>query len=165
VPSAVSRSSTVAESSRIEETVAARLAVIGQRFTRGCRELTRAMAAADRPLTVPELVSATDGIPQSTAYRSIAVLREAGLVARVAGEQDHARFELTDTVLGPHHHYVVCLRCGRVEVVPAPIAVETTLGECAREVAREQSFQITGHRLLFEGLCPSCRPSSVTAFP
>lgn len=136
--------------------MAARLAAVGQRYTRGCRELTRAMARAGRPLTVPELVQATNGIPQSTAYRSVAALREAGVVTRVAGEQDHARFELSDAIDGPHHHYLLCSRCGRVENIDAPEAVERTLSESVRNAARDQGFGVTGHRLVFEGLCRDC---------
>lgn len=144
------------ELSTVEQAVAERLAAVGQRYTRGCREVTRAMASAGRPLTIPELLEATDGVPQSTAYRSVAALREAGVVARVAGEMEHAYFELSEVVAGPHHHYLVCLRCGRVENVDAPEAVEQALRDSVRGTARETGFEVSHHRVVFDGLCRNC---------
>jgi len=45
---------------------------------------------------------------------------EIGVVRRVAGADDHGRFELAEELSG-HHHHLVCARCGKVEDVhPSP---------------------------------------------
>ncbi|MGH7911920.1 MAG: hypothetical protein ACREQM_18570, partial [Candidatus Dormibacteraceae bacterium] len=68
----------------VHAVVAARLAAADQRYTAARRELVEAMAGAGRPLTIPELVGVTDGVPQSSAYRNVGVLLEAGVVQRIA---------------------------------------------------------------------------------
>lgn len=142
--------------SAVHEAAAARLLAADQRYTTARRELVEAMIGARRPLTIPELVEVTAGVPQSSAYRNVSVLIEAGVARRIAGTDDHARFELAETMLGHHHHHVVCAQCGRVEDIDPSAALEVALGEAASQAAR-QGYQITEHRLDLEGLCPDCR--------
>lgn len=144
------------EASAVHEAAAARLLAADQRYTAARRELVEAMIGARRPLTIPELVAETAGVPQSSAYRNVSVLIEAGVARRIAGTDDHARFELAETMLGHHHHHVVCAQCGRVEDIDPSAALEVALGEAASQAAR-QGYQITEHRLDLEGLCPDCR--------
>lgn len=141
----------------IHEEAAARLLAAGQRYTAARRELVAAMREAGRPLTIPELVGVARGVPQSSAYRNVAVLMEAGVVRRIAGTDDHARFELAEELLGHHHHHLVCAQCGRVEDIDPSATLELALGEAARQVARQQGYEITEHRLDLEGVCPDCR--------
>lgn len=142
---------------QVHQAVAERLLAADQRYTAARQELVEAMARAARPLTIPELVGAAPGVPQSSAYRNMTVLLDAGVVQRLAGTDDHARFELADAVAGHHHHHLVCAQCGRVEDIDASSALERALGEAARAVAREQGYEITEHRLDLEGVCPDCR--------
>lgn len=145
------------ERSAVHEAAAARLFEAGQRYTPARRQLVEAMRAAGRPLTIPELVARADDVPQSSAYRNVTLLMEAGVARRIAGTDDHARFELAETMLGNHHHHLVCAHCGRVEDIDPPAMLELALGEAARQVARQQGYEITEHRLDLEGLCPDCR--------
>ena len=140
----------------VHEAVAARLLAAEQRYTPARRELVEAMMEARRPLTVPRLVAVAENI-QSSAYRNVTVLMEAGVARRIAGTDDHARFELAETLLGHHHHHVVCAQCGRVEDIDPSAALEVALGEAASQAARQQGYEITEHRLDLEGLCPDCR--------
>lgn len=145
------------KASAVHEAAAARLLAADQRYTAARRELVEAMIGARRPLTIPELVAVTDGVPQSSAYRNVSILIEAGVARRIAGTDDHARFELAETMLGHHHHHVVCAQCGRVEDIDPSAALELALGDAASQAARQQGYQITEHRLDLEGLCPECR--------
>jgi Fe2+ or Zn2+ uptake regulation protein len=114
------------------------------------------MARAGRPLTMPELLDSNPGLSQSSAYRNVTALIDAGAVRRVNGAGDHGRFELAEAMSG-HHHHLVCGGCGRVaDVHPSP-RLERALAEAARLVADEQGFEVTEHRFDLVGTCADCR--------
>lgn len=115
------------------------------------------MAGAGRPMTMPEILGAASGVPQSSAYRNLTVLCEAGVARRLAGADDLGRFELAEDLSGHHHHHLVCSACGTVADVPSSARLEKALDEAARLAAEETGFAVTDHRIDLEGLCPSCR--------
>lgn len=139
----------------VHEAAARRLATIAQRYTAQRRALVETLASSPRPLTVPEIVAAAPQLPQSSAYRTVTVLIEAGVVRRIAGADDHGRFELAEAISG-HHHHLVCVVCGRVEdVAPSP-RLERAIGQMVATVASEQGFVIDEHRLDLVGVCTAC---------
>jgi len=146
----------VAVAPSLHDAIGVRLAGLDQRYTRSRRVLVETLSASARPLTIPEILTAAPELPQSSAYRNITALTEAGVVQRVTGTNDHWRFELTEEISG-HHHHLVCGECGKVEdVEPSPV-LERALGDAARAVADQQGYQVTEHRLDLLGLCPDCR--------
>jgi Fur family ferric uptake transcriptional regulator len=140
----------------VHEGVSLRLASVDQRYTHLRRILVETLASAGRPLTVPEILAAAPGLPQSSAYRNMTALIDVGVVRRVAGSDDHGRFELAEELSGHHHHFV-CANCGKVEDVHPSPTLERALGEAARAVAQEQGYEVTAHQLDLVGLCPTCR--------
>ncbi|MFZ0216593.1 MAG: transcriptional repressor [Candidatus Dormiibacterota bacterium] len=142
--------------SPLHEAVAGRLSMLDQRYTAHRRVLVETVAAAGRPLTVPEILAAAPALPQSSAYRNVTTLIEAGVLRRISGTDDHGRLELAEALAG-HHHHLVCASCGRVEDIDPPAALERALGDAVRAVSRAQGYEITEHRLDLEGLCPNCR--------
>jgi Fur family transcriptional regulator, ferric uptake regulator len=136
--------------------VSARLRRVGQRYTSGRRKLIEALARSDRPVTTAELVSAEIELPQSTTYRNLAVLEQAGVVHRVIGSDEYARFELTEELTGRHHHHLVCIRCGAVEDFEAPVRVEKGLADAIGRYTSETGFRAESHRLDLLGTCESC---------
>lgn len=141
----------------IHDAVDLRLAGTDQRYTASRRALIDTLSAAGRPLTIPEILDLAPEVPQSSAYRNVTALIEAGVVRRVAGTDDHGRFELAEE-LSSHHHHLVCSACGRVEDVHPSPRLERALAEAARAVAEEQGYLVTDHRLDLVGRCPDCRP-------
>jgi Fe2+ or Zn2+ uptake regulation protein len=145
--------------------VAARLGSVDQRYTSGRRAIIDTLAAAGRPLTVPEIIgdqpeSAGRGpLPQSSAYRNLTVLVDAGVVRRVNGTDDHGRFELAEELAG-HHHHLLCVSCGRVDDVSAVPTLERALDDAARLAAEATGFEVTGHRIDLVGRCATCRDVS-----
>ena len=140
----------------LHDAVALRLARLDQRYTRLRQALVETLAGAGRPLTVPEVLAAHPELPQSSAYRNMTALIEAGIVRRVAGNDDHGRFELAEELSG-HHHHLVCATCGKVDdVAPSP-RLERALAEAARAAAEEQGYAVTDHRFDLVGVCPACR--------
>lgn len=138
---------------QLDAEVALRLAGADQRYTGLRRALVEALARAGRPLTMPEILRSRRGLSQSSAYRNISVLIDAGVARRVSGADDHGRFELAEDLSG-HHHHIVCSSCGKVaDVVPSP-RLERALDEAARAAT---GFEVTEHRFDLVGVCADCR--------
>jgi len=85
----------------------------------------------------------------SSVFRALEQLERDGDVLRIDLGDGRARFE----AVGDHHEHVRCERCGAVEAVPG-CAVEETV------VERRTGFAVTGHRLVFAGICPDCQKGS-----
>ena len=136
--------------------VATKLAEIGQRYTSGRRDIVAALSGADRPLSIPEILSSTTGLAQSSAYRNLSVLENAGVVIRVITTDEWARYELSEQIMG-HHHHMVCSVCGAVADVRIPDDIEHTLDEALEAVAQRAGFSMVHHRLDVVGVCKTCR--------
>ena len=135
--------------------VAAALGRHGVRYTAMRRTLVTALSEAGQPLTIPELVSAAAGVPQSSVYRNLAIFDEAGIVHRLPGTGDFARYELAEHLMG-HHHHMVCSTCGAVEDIVLPEALEEELERALRRIARQRGFALASHRLDLVGGCTNC---------
>jgi Fe2+ or Zn2+ uptake regulation protein len=140
----------------LHDRVGLRLLRGDQRYTPLRRALVETLAAAGRPLTIPEILHNNPGLSQSSAYRNITVLIDVGAVRRVTGSDDHGRFELAEDLSG-HHHHLVCGSCGKVADVRPSARLERALAEAARVAADEDDFDVTDHRFDLLGLCADCR--------
>jgi Fe2+ or Zn2+ uptake regulation protein len=137
--------------------VARRLAGVDQRFTSGRRRLVEVLERSERPLTVPDIQAAADtNLPQSSVYRNLTVLVEAGAVRRLLGTDELARFELAEDLAG-HHHHLLCSVCGSVSDVRAAPRLERALTEAAQLAADEVGFEVREHRIDLVGVCADCR--------
>jgi Fe2+ or Zn2+ uptake regulation protein len=139
----------------VHDTAARRLRAVGQRYTSGRQAVVDVLAASKAPLTIPEVVAGGRRIPQSSAYRSLAVLEQAGVVRRILTSGDFARFELAED-LTEHHHHLVCSTCGGVEDFTAPPALERSLRRAVRDVEDATGFAAAHHRLDLVGVCSAC---------
>ena len=136
--------------------VEGRLRAADQRYTSGRRALVAALAGAGRPVTMPEVLARVEGLPQSSAYRNLTVLVDAGVARRLAGPDDLGRFELAEDLVG-HHHHVICTRCGTLADVHVSRALERALAEAAAVAGAEHGFEVSGHSLDLLGTCADCR--------
>lgn len=142
--------------SEIHGTVDELLTQAGQRYTPVRRATVEALARAARPLTMVEILGAARAkLAQSSVYRSLAILEEAGVVHRLAGPPGFARYELAES-LTEHHHHLICTSCGTVEDLPASTRLEKTVALAASEVTAGTGFKLHGHRLDLIGLCAGC---------
>lgn len=140
----------------LHDTVATRLRGVNQRYTSGRRALVDVLAESRQPRTIPELIAGGRRIPQSSAYRNLAVLELAGVVHRIVTSGDFARYEL-DEALTEHHHHLICSSCGGVEDFTAPASLERTLRKVTVELADTSGFLAEAHRLDLVGVCAGCR--------
>jgi Fe2+ or Zn2+ uptake regulation protein len=140
----------------VHDEAARRLSEQDQRYTSTRRRLVDVLAAAGRPLTIPEVLVEAPGVPQSSAYRNVTVLIDAGVARRVNGADDHGRYELAEDLMG-HHHHLVCTECGRVIDVHASRRLERALEDAATAAAEDLGFVVTGHTIDLVGRCADCR--------
>ncbi|HVM51816.1 MAG TPA: Fur family transcriptional regulator [Acidimicrobiales bacterium] len=141
--------------SDLHEVAAQRLRAVGQRYTSGRRKVVDVLAQSGQPLTIPELLAAGDRVPQSSAYRNLAVLEQAGVVHRLVTSGDFARFELAED-LTEHHHHLICAACGGVEDFIAPPSLERSLHRAVTAVEDSTGFSASLHRLDLIGTCRAC---------
>ncbi|HSL57109.1 MAG TPA: Fur family transcriptional regulator [Acidimicrobiales bacterium] len=139
----------------LHATAAARLRDDGQRYTTNRRALVEALDEAEHPLTIPELLARRSGIPQSSAYRNLAVLERAGVVDRLVTTDEFARFELAED-LTEHHHHLICSSCGAVADVPADPRIEELIEQAVTRAAAATGFQVEAHRVDLVGRCATC---------
>lgn len=148
---------TVSPDSVLHTNVADRLAAANQRYPQTRRRLVDALHDADKPLSVPEILDALGGdVPQSSIYRNLDHLAEAGVVQRIAGD-DNGRFELAEELSGHHHHHLVCSNCGTVYDIAASSRLERALEEASLAAEEGSGFAVTDHRIELVGICQDCR--------
>ncbi|MCU0311804.1 MAG: transcriptional repressor [Acidimicrobiales bacterium] len=140
----------------LHEITAQRLRLEGQRYTRNRQAIVDILGDADRPLALAEVLSHDDGLAQSSVYRNLAVLEQAGVVRRVVATDEFARYELAED-LTEHHHHLLCSGCGAVEDFVLPGRVERAVETALASVAEEVGFEGVHHRLDLVGLCARCR--------
>ncbi len=126
-----------------------------QRLTPVRAGIVDTLAAGRGPLSIPEILAARRGLAQSSLYRNLVVLEEAGVVHRMSSTDGFARYELTED-LTEHHHHLVCSNCGRVEDLPATAAVEKSVAAAVDQAASRAGFRTQHHRLDLVGLCVDC---------
>lgn len=127
----------------------------GQRYTANRRSIVDALVDARGPVTVVDLLESIDGMAQSSAYRNLAVLEDAGVVHRLVTDDDTARFELSEHLTG-HHHHLICAGCGAVVDIDVPTRIEDEVRALSSSVADAHGFAIDHHRLDLVGTCRDC---------
>ena len=122
----------------------------------GAKDNSSAIAQFSQPVGIADLLSSVDDLPQSSLYRNLTVLQDAGVVTRVMSSQDGGLYELAEHLTG-HHHHLVCSTCGAVRDVVVPDALERDLDVALAKLAKREGFALDHHRLDLVGRCAPCR--------
>jgi len=139
----------------LDQEVAELLRIADQRYTTGRRRLVAVLDSAHGPLTIGEIIAADTTQAQSSVYRNLTVLEDAGAVTRVITKDEFARYELAEQFTH-HHHHLICNSCGSVQDVALDAATEKSLDRALHKAAAPTGFQVEGHQLDLLGLCASC---------
>ena len=139
----------------VHEVVADRLHRLGQRYTLGRRALVGVLARTGAPLSIPQLLGRDASLAQSSTYRNLTVLEQAGVVHRIVSADDFARYELAED-LTEHHHHLICASCGDVWDFTVPDALEAQITLVLAGVADEHDLAADHHRLDLVGTCARC---------
>ena len=129
------------------------LARSGLKSTRQRERIVRAFFDAKRHLSAEELhhrIRAEDpGIGLVTVYRTLKLLREAGLATGRQFGDTYTRFDPNPTDR-PHDH-LICTRCGKIQEF-----ADANLHALREKVARSRGFAVTEHKLELYGFCRDC---------
>lgn len=143
-------------STSLHREVERRLHDDGVRYTRGRKAVVEAMANGTGPRSAAEL-SADLGpsVPTSSLYRTLTTLEEADIISPHFVTKGVARYELSEWLMG-HHHHLVCIDCGRVEDVDVPEPFEAQVHDLVEHISATASFTPSNHALEIEGRCRDC---------
>ena len=134
------------------------------RVTGPRRALLRLLARTREPLSVQEMCEAVNATAAAgpaasaepvnlvTVYRFANLLVELRLARRVEFGQGYYRYEREEPQTGPHHHHLVCQRCGTVEDFHG-----CDIAALVARLEAERGFAIERHQLELYGTCPACR--------
>jgi len=136
-------------------TAAQRLRGDSQRYTSNRRALVALLDASDHPVTIAEVLTLRTDLAQSSVYRNLAILEQAGVVNRVVATDEFTRFELAQD-LTEHHHHLICTACGAVADFTVEPYLEASMDEAFRLVGRQTGFETEHHRLDLVGRCATC---------
>lgn len=136
--------------------VASALAGQQQRYTTNRRLLIDVLLDTDGPITIADILATDEALAQSSAYRNLVILEEAGVVQRIVTSDDHARFELAESVTGRHHHHLICESCGKIFDIFLPAEVEQALDDALHGEADRLGFRGDHHRVDLIGDCRNC---------
>ncbi len=89
-------------------------------------------------------------ISLATVYRTLAKLKEVGLVEQRYFARDHKREYYEATGKGEHYHFT-CLGCGKVIEVETP-----RIAQARAELSAALGLEFTHACICFEGFCPEC---------
>lgn len=145
----------VTPTSELHDLAAVRLRALDQRYTGGRRAIVEALARADAPLAIPQLLERDRSLAQSSAYRNLAVLERAGVVHRIVTSDEFARYELAEDLTG-HHHHLICSTCGDVRDFTMSTELERDLDRALDRIASAHGFAADHHRLDLVGTCATC---------
>jgi Fur family ferric uptake transcriptional regulator len=91
-------------------------------------------------------------IGQTTVYRTMKLLCEAGLASERHFDEGVTRYEIAHE----HHDHLVCVRCGKI------IEFECAMIERTQdEIAARYGFRVLRHRHELYGHCDACREDAV----
>jgi Fur family ferric uptake transcriptional regulator len=139
--------------SRLDSAISVgRVRAAGLRVTAPRQAIIRVLDAADRPLSVEELLARMTGFRSGipTIYRNLQRFEEQGWVEAIVGPDQVMRYVRCHSV--KHHHHVQCEECGCMVEVEG-----CGLKKALEALETRSGFRITRHQLQLFGLCPSCQ--------
>jgi Fur family ferric uptake transcriptional regulator len=89
-------------------------------------------------------------IGQATVYRTLKLLKDAGLVMDLRVDEGVVRFEAVNT--RKHHDHFICRHCGKIVEIHSP-----ALEKAQMELATEHGFILEEQAHCVYGLCSECR--------
>jgi Fe2+ or Zn2+ uptake regulation protein len=149
----------MAPTTELDRVVADRLERYQMRYTTGRRAIVAALRAIGGPVTLPDLLAFSGEITQSSAYRNLALMQEAGVIRRLVHGADHAHFELAEE-LTEHHHHLICENCGTVEDFTLDDDLERLLDAAFARVASSAAATPSSHLIDVFVVCADCTEPS-----
>lgn len=108
--------------------------------------LSQEDAHLDAEMVYAELSDKHSNIGLATVYRSLNLLRDAGILEQHTFSDGRAVFEISHPE--DHHDHLVCVQCGHIEEFE-----NEEIEKIQEQVAEKLGFKLTSHRLELFGNC------------
>lgn len=95
------------------------------------------------------LAKTDPSIGQTTVYRTLKLLCEAGLANEIQFSDNITRFEVNKP--RQHHDHMICLNCGKIIEICDP-----RIEALQKEIAEKHGFRLAGHSHNLYGYCETC---------
>ena len=92
-------------------------------------------------------------IGQTTVYRTLKLLCEAGLAHEIHIGDGIAKYEVAYP--GQHHDHIMCVECGTIIELS-----NKTIEDLQKQMADQHGFILTGHTHNLYGICQQCHKKS-----
>ena len=129
----------------------------GRRLTSQRRVVLRVLEESDGHLEAEEVYiqakARAPTISLATVYRTLAVLKEMGLVEEHHLGEDHGHYEAVRD--SPHYHFI-CLGCGKVIEFDTPL-----VAQIGQELSTREGVRVTNVHLHLNGYCAQCQTKAV----
>lgn len=142
----------------------------GERFhCRGFRRWTfprqailEVLHQATEPLSAEEIFfKVHEHYPQiglATVYRTLDILTQEGEVLRVELGDRRARFSIVTSKVIQTKIFLVCNRCGAIQVYNAENENEVqTIESFLKQIAQKSNFQLSTNHIQLKGWCKNCK--------
>ena len=124
------------------------------KITKQRRTVLKAFLECKNHISVEELyntvLKAEPKIGLATVYRTLALLTKSGLALEMDFGDGQKRYESSYRTV--HHDHMVCTECGKIIEFNHPL-----IEKYQEEIAKENSFKITSHKLDLFGHCLDCK--------
>ena len=137
--------------SKQEQTFAAYLRSRGLNFTAERQAVLRKVFAGEKHFQADELylqLARNKGraVSRATVYRTLSLLRECGLVRKVAFVDRHSHYE---HLFG--HDHLICSKCGRIIEFR-----DQSVSRALEKVCKAKKFRVVSRKVEIVGLCRKC---------
>ena len=123
------------------------------KITRQRRAILKAFLDCEDHVSVEELylaISKSESkIGLATVYRTLALLTKSGLASEMDFGDGQKRYE--HCYMHEHHDHMLCTECGKIIEFNHPL-----IEKYQEEVAAQNGFTITSHKLDLIGTCSDC---------
>ena len=124
----------------------------GRRLTSQRRLILEVLETSDEHLDAEALYDQAKvldpNVSLATVYRTLAILKEMGLVEEHRLGEGHSHYESVRS--GPHYHFT-CLDCGKVIEFDTPLVAQVE-----QELSEREGVRVTGAHVHLSGYCAHC---------
>ena len=126
----------------------------GLRVTKARLQVLREYMESKKPLSIYDFKKKKifSTWNESSLYRNMTKLEEAGVIRQVPSAQDFKLYEMNDKEKKHHHHHIICTLCKAVECL-----TNCQINHNLKKMAEKVGFSVEGHNLELYGRCSRCQ--------
>lgn len=122
----------------------------GQSITKPRQAVFDTLAHADEPLKNGEIAKRTPQVDRASVYRTLELFTKLGITTTTI--RGWTPFTELAEPFKPHHHHILCEKCGRVEEIASD-----TLEDVLSLIATRHEFMLKTHTVELNGICAVCK--------